>query len=655
MRQKRTLLIVFVLCPAGGMTQDRRVPQDSIDSAIVGYQQARRQGRFEEAAALRAQARALLDQAPAASPEFQRWPLVSESYKYGRTPEERAVYESALARVARSGGNDLTRDELLGALARSWDQDGEPLRALEYREQAVALDGDRQTAPTPMEARRNLEDYHALMGAYQQLGRPQEIPALMAKAKLQFKNDDAGLASLLFQAGQADEAAVIYKRMAEQASTARNAADAWQLLANLHTHQGRADDAVAALRQGIEGLQRSDQPGVADLIPQMRWRIALILHRAGQDEQADQVLQQRVAESPPYTRLSALLDYTQFLNNAGRAKDAESLLSGYLADHPELDTNQKGNVLMLLSRAAWLAGDREHAVEYGNAAAETWPKRPAGNSQQDAVNRDLNGAQNALYSRQMEESFTSAMQAIGPALDNPDRDQNLFGLVSIADGLIPQRPDLAERMYQRLMAAVQDWLPDTPQPLITVAQAYTCLLLMARPERWKEVPAAIERLGSLVSLAHGANAGSKCILDMAEQFEERRGHWAQAIAASHRLLALEESRSGTTSIPYLLALRTLARLYQSSGDPARALSIHTQMVTISDRTANNMQRLQTRIDGALALARQRHFDEAERLATEAVAIDYAQRLGTDVSDDEAGLFLRIDILDQVRRLEKSAQ
>jgi Cdc6-like AAA superfamily ATPase len=100
-----------------------------------------------------------------------------------------------------------------------------------------------------------------------------------------------------------------------------------------------------------------------------------------------------------------------------------------------------------------------------------------------------------------------------------------------------------------------------------------------------------------------------------------------AIKVAEELLALHESLGGTTSDLYLGAAEQLAREYQSSGDPARATAIFRHNAEIADLAyrPGDMRRAQVRITAAMALAQQRQFDEAEKLATEAIVIAQAMR------------------------------
>lgn len=146
---------------------------------------------------------------------------------------------------------------------------------------------------------------------------------------------------------------------------------------------------------------------------------------------------------------------------------------------------------------------------------------------------------------------------------------------------------------------------------------------MQQPDRIAETPAAIERYHNALTSARGAGTGwLDRVLHLSIEFERNHGSMDRAVAAGQDLLAFQESLAGSTSEPYLHASETLAELYESKGDAARALSLRRQAVAIVDLifNSNDLRRGYTRISTALALARQREFDEAERLATEAVGI-----------------------------------
>ena len=115
--------LIYILLTAPLLAQSDRpdFEQAAIDALIQSYQSAYKEGRFNEAAAKRDQARALLNQTPVTDPQFANWAQrVSQLYAGGGSAE------SSPARVA-----------LLDTIARSWEQDRNLLKAASYLEQAL--------------------------------------------------------------------------------------------------------------------------------------------------------------------------------------------------------------------------------------------------------------------------------------------------------------------------------------------------------------------------------------------------------------------------------------------------------------------------------------------------------------------------------------
>ena len=133
------------------------------------------------------------------------------------------------------------------------------------------------------------------------------------------------------------------------------------------------------------------------------------------------------------------------------------------------------------------------------------------------------------------------------------------------------------------------------------------------------------------------------------EFARARGAPAEAVQIAEELLAFEESLSGTTSVPYMRAAQTVANVYQSTGNPERALPLRRQIVTIADLSLslNDAQRGFVRIDAAFAFANTRQFDEAERLANEAVAV------GERMHPQQTKLFA--PQVEQIRRMKTDAE
>jgi tetratricopeptide (TPR) repeat protein len=208
-----------------------------------------------------------------------------------------------------------------------------------------------------------------------------------------------------------------------------------------------------------------------------------------------------------------------------------------------------------------------------------------------------------------------------------DREQIAWQVPGIASGLANGKsPAKAEQLYQHLFGIVQGWSLENMQPLLTVAQSYA-RFLAGQQDRQGDVLQAIDRYRKLLLSAHGALTGYlREPLQMTVEFERHQGSGKAAVLAAQDLLALEESLNGSTSEPYLNALETLANVYEA-GDPEQSLRLSRQTAAIADLvfSANDVRRGTTRIRLALALTRQEQFDEAERVANEAVAIGQQMR------------------------------
>ena len=158
-----------------------------------------------------------------------------------------------------------------------------------------------------------------------------------------------------------------------------------------------------------------------------------------------------------------------------------------------------------------------------------------------------------------------------------------------------------------------------------------------------------ESYRKILMSAHGEGTSApEEVLRLTMEFERYHGSVKRAILAGQDMLAVEESLSGTTSEPYLRASETLANLYQQDGDHGRAVSLLRQNVAIGDLVfpARDEQRGTTRMNLALALARHKQFDEAERWANEAVAAASSAR------PSQPNRF--IGQVEQIRRMKTAA-
>jgi tetratricopeptide (TPR) repeat protein len=600
---RRTLL--GFLC---SLTVLAQVPREPFDIALESYRKAHAEGRFGEAVAHREDARALLNRTPVEAPQFASWlQQVAQLYQgTGMNLQFRTVAQEALARAGKLGDSHPTRIALLNMLADSWQQDGSLLKSVAYIEQAVAAQEAAQAMKAPASAAQASSQwfnarltvtgccqnrfgavpnlvypYQRLADAYQRLGRPEAVAGVVAKMQTLIKNNASELASFYKWQGQFDQAAAIYRKLAEQASSPQEAADFLRQASDAYAQEQRYDAAAASLQQAVAALESSGDPPARDQTTWMRQYIANLMRQAGQIELADQIDRQLLAER-----------------------------QDYLAHHAELPV----------------------------------VKFPNGKS---SLGDEMARAQTAASEGKFDDAFTLGLHAIDAASGAADRDQISWQVASIARAMVQRKqPALAEKLYQRLFGAVQSWSSDTPQPLLNAAHEYPAFL-MAQPDRYSEVPAAIERYRDLLISADGADSGLVTqALRLTIDFERFHGSKDKALHAAQDLLALEESLSGRTSEPYLGVIELLAQVYQFNGDAGAALPLQRQAVALADLTSrpNGIQRGQRRINLAFALARQLQFDEAEGLAAEAVAIGQSARPPADFANQ----------LQQIRQMRKAA-
>src|SRR5437899_1468991 len=186
---RRGAAFVILCCAAFG--QD-----DPLTAKLSVISQARSEGRFADAVALREDARRLLDVVPVGAPQFGGWAqAVAQLYSEGGwTARARAVLQAALDRTGRLGATSGARVRLLTAMASSWQSDQNLPKAVEYLERAVAAqeagpaESQRLRGPIYIRSLHSGLDpvsdlYQRLLGLQQELGHPDAVAALRVKLR----------------------------------------------------------------------------------------------------------------------------------------------------------------------------------------------------------------------------------------------------------------------------------------------------------------------------------------------------------------------------------------------------------------------------------------------------------------------------------------
>jgi len=656
---------LVLLCSAVALAQLGPAPRDPFDTVLESYQEARVAGSFDQAAAHREQARALAAHTPPDSPRFAgHVQTVSQLYQgAGRHAQAQAILEDALARTAVLGPSHPIRLQLLEALAGFWQQDGNLLRAAAEREKIVAAmeAAPPQAGETPLDTNPphwfgtaafitgtitvhpmgagrmlygapNIGRYQQLADLYRQLGRPEEATQMMAKARKLVQDNPGALAAFYEREGDLDQALAQYKRQAAQAAANPDAqvwelTGPWQSMANVYQRQERWQDAAAALEQAVNQLESSGKPEAPSQAISLRLQYARMLQRSGDIKAADQVyqaLQAGTADEPGGMGFQVRQDYANYLADTNRGTQGTELLKDYMANHADLEPWQQSSLLWALSHTAERAGQKELAAEYQRQVEEQ--QRAMQAKQQPPgplIGPDLQKAQAAANQGNLEEALNLGLHALASAAPARDRDQVPWQVTNLASVLAAKKaPEKAERLYHDLLPLVESWAVDDNGPLLQVRQQYA-RFVMAQRDRWGEAPAAIGRYQQAVVDANGPESSAmKQVIHLRLEFARARGAQAEAVRSAEDLLALEESLSGNTSQPYMHAARTAAGAFESAGNRERALAMHRQIVKIADLTlrADDLQRADVRMAAASVFASARQFDEAERLAGEAVTI-----------------------------------
>ena len=594
----------------------------------------------------------------------------------GLNAQARALLQEEVARTGPLGDSHPSHTAVLSALADSWRQDGNLLKAVGYLEQAAtALAAAPATAPPAGALQVSmggliavgsgrrfagrfavggypgsaLDAYIRLADVYRQLGRPDAIAAVAVKIRALASNDESTLARFYEQQGQFEEAAAIYRKQAEQSADPQARAGAWQALANLAARQEHPIDAIAATQQAIAAIQSSDNPGVRTQAVWMRQNLAGYMRDAGQLEEADQVYGQMLQEShggPLETQMLGM--YAMHLGQTERGAQGVSLLKNYLAANANLDPQQKMTVLFNLANVTRTTGDSKTAEEYQHAGQALQPLPPPPPEGQTRIGEEVHKAQAALNENRVDDAYSLVLHAIDTAAQASDGQQVEWLGPQLAHTLVAHKePAKAEQLFRRLFALAQDWSVNNVQPLIGVTQNYA-RFLMSQPDRLGEAPAAIEQYRRVLTDANGPESASLAEpLRMRMELESSRSQWENADASARELLELQESLSGNTSDPYLTDLQTVARMYEAAGDAARALALLRKAVAVADVLAtpnDDWRRSQTRMDAALALASMGQFDEAETLGEEAVALSRTMRTPRPPLAQE---------LEQIRRMNRT--
>ncbi len=645
---------LFILCSTVVFGQ---LPQrDPIDNVLQSHHEARQRGDFDAAAARREEARAMLTQSPLSLQWANRVEAVARVYQgSGRSLEARAIVQEALSRA----DSPAIRIQLLNTLADFWQQDGNLLKALSYREKALAA---HESAPASTNDSHALPQfaasrigsfrtsifaigsrpfpgstlYHQLSELYGQLGRREAANKILEKYRSLIQDKPRDLAAFYAGQGQVEEATALYRKLYAQAAANPQApmfevTGPLQAISNLYQSQQRFNEAAAALQQAVTIVENSTSPEARSQLVPMRLNLASLLQQDGHDRAADQLYQALLAQTtadPNRQQLQVVQAYASQLARTNRASQGEDLLKKYLASN-SLEPWEEANIYHSLSQIARGSGRKDLAEEYQRTAMEKQGSQRAPQSEEGVlIGPDLEKALQATRAGNREEALALAARALELASLARDRERVVDQIPTIANILAAGKPsDDSEALYRRLIALTESWSVDDASPLPQVLEEYV-RFLGGHMDRWPEVPAAIERYRQILVETHGVDTSAlERAIERRMDFARGSGAQADAVSAADELLAFEASLSGNTSQHYLRVAQRAATIYRTSDNPSRELALYRQMIAIADVafSPQDEKRAFCRMDAAFAFARARRFEEAESLVGEAVTLSKQMR------------------------------
>jgi hypothetical protein len=667
-------------------------PRDAFDRALQDLQLARSQGNPSEAAARRNEARRLLEQTPAGSAQWaSRVQNLAQVYRSaGWHADGRAVVQDALARANVIPDWNAARIQLLSALSEFWQQDGNLLKALSYREKAVAaleatppnaapgpaqpptgaaigsilVDGSAVFAVNgrvfrPGRSTNNTYLYQQLAALDRQLGRPQAAAQTLVKMRSLIRDDLGALAASYEEEGDLEQARTILQKQSAEAA-AKPQAQPWEIvsplqsIASLYERENRSAEAAATLEKALVYLDASSRAEARNQAITVRLHLAGLLQQSGQSDTADAMyhtLINQTANDPVGQQFQVLQQYANHLAQTSRGGQGVWLLKDYQASHSDLPPWQESNVLFTLSQIARQAGQKDLAEEYQRAAEE---KQRAGQARRaetpQLIGPKLQRAQAAANQGQVDDAVALALDAIASSSFAPDGEQISWQIPGLAEALASKKaPDKGEQLFRALFPVLEARAVDNIGPLDQALQHYAHFLI-GRKDRAGDASLAIDRYRESLAVAHGAEtSGMVEVQRLRIELARAKGAPAEAVQGADSLLAVEESLSGATSAPYLRAAQTAAEVYRMSGQMDRALALYRQIVAIADLAVptNDAQRGFVRMNAAMAFASARQFAEAERLSQEAIAV------GQTMRPPRADLFR--SQAEQIQRMNVAAQ
>jgi tetratricopeptide (TPR) repeat protein len=247
---------------------------------------------------------------------------------------------------------------------------------------------------------------------------------------------------------------------------------------------------------------------------------------------------------------------------------------------------------------------------------------PVPDSIPDPAAATIRDAREALRAGRTDDAFVLALRALDE--EDPAKKAVFSEMPVFASTLaIKQARGMADQLWERLFAMAEARSVDTLLPLLHVTREYA-RFLAEWPDRTPSARAAIARYRDLLIVAHGPGSGElSAVLRMTIEFEQDHGAPQAAAAAAEELLVLAAAVHGPDGTGNLTYIQTAAGLYEIQGNAQRVRSLYQRAIAIVDTgcAPDDYRPAGVRIQAAFALAHLGDFDDAERLARQAVALD----------------------------------
>ena len=474
--------------------------QYPLDAAIQAVRKADN-AHFKEAAGAREEARALLNRTPVTSPGFVSWAWqVAQLYQNGSLgAEARNVLEQALNRTVPLGDSHASHVALFDCVRDFRQREGNLPGAVGSFERAAATPdaaspGSAQPAPLSFVYSGGGSSIHSgLMGsriqAYIRLA--EFIPVAGTSAS------DRGAGGASWRIPQATHRAwrssthseaksseppkfiAVWQRKPQilRPKTAAINGKWWLVSAAQQSILQRCRHESVTAAQAVAAVKSAGRTDNDAVLLAMCSNLAGYLRRAGLLDDADRLHQWLLEQyGDKYPQARTLFWYSDHLVLTNRAAEAESMLTGYLADHPNMDPWQKSNVFWNLATIA----DRirtPQADQYRKMAQALQPAEPppppppAG---QIRIAAKLQEAEVAVRQKHLTDAYRLTLDAANIAEQAADGQWIASRAPPIATSLaLGGSPDKADEIYDCVFALAQTWKATTMEPLITLARVRT--------------------------------------------------------------------------------------------------------------------------------------------------------------------------------------